>query len=650
MTRFDVPVFYRSPIISTVKDARKALDPRKKNLSPSVIDFGPVRFKIARHFGFCYGVENAIEIAYKALDDNPDKRVFLLSEMIHNPHVNDDLQERGVKFLRTTSGEQLIPFEELRPDDVVIIPAFGTTLEVEETLNDLGVDTKVWRKSKQIGDDDYSIVVHGKRYHEETRATFSHAKEEGPVVVIRNMDEAEDLARVIRGDEGSDFFYERFDDKYSEGFDPDVDLQRLGVVNQTTMLATETQAIANLLREAVIDRYGEDTVSEHFADTSDTLCYATNENQDATLRLIEDGADVTVSCAEGDAGFVYEGRLEYDKTEIDPSDLPEPRVPLMLNVANPDGAFNLGWLPSAGVGLMRLEFVITNWIGVHPMALVHPEGVESARERRAIEARTEGYDDPRSYFVERLALGIAPIAAAFYPRPVIVRFSDFKTNEYAGLLGGSAFEPEESNPMIGFRGASRYYDDAYSEGFGLECAAIHKVRDEMGLTNVKVMVPFCRTLREAERVLEAMALHGLERGDIEGGSGVPKAGGCAATEDADRLGVWMMCEIPSNALLAGDFARLFDGFSIGSNDLTQLTLGVDRDSELLAHLFDESDAAVKALIAITVEKAHAAGRRVGICGEAPSNSADFAAWLADIGIDSISLSADALPGVAKRLA
>lgn len=348
MKQFDVPVFYRSPIISTVKDARKALDPRKKNLSPSVIDFGPVRFKIARHFGFCYGVENAIEIAYKALDDNPDKRVFLLSEMIHNPHVNDDLQERGVKFLRTTSGEQLIPFEELRPDDVVIIPAFGTTLEVEETLKDLGVDTKeydttcpfvekVWRKSKQIGDDDYSIVVHGKRYHEETRATFSHAKEEGPVVVIRNMDEAEDLARVIRGDEGSDFFYERFDDKYSEGFDPDVDLQRLGVVNQTTMLATETQAIANLLREAVIDRYGEDTVSEHFADTSDTLCYATNENQDATLRLIEDGADVGIIvggynssntshlvelCEEHMPTYFIRGASEFDSpTEISHFDL-----------------------------------------------------------------------------------------------------------------------------------------------------------------------------------------------------------------------------------------------------------------------------------------------------------------------------------------
>ncbi|HHP7237965.1 4-hydroxy-3-methylbut-2-enyl diphosphate reductase [Longibacter sp.] len=305
MKQFDVPVFYRSPIISKVKDARKSLDPRKKDLSPSVIDFGPVRFKIARHFGFCYGVENAIEIAYRALDENPDRRVFLLSEMIHNPHVNNDLQERGIQFLRTTSGEQLIPFEELTEDDVVIIPAFGTTLEVEQTLADLGVDTesydttcpfveKVWRKSKQIGDDDYSIVVHGKRYHEETRATFSHAKEQGPVVVVRDKSEAEDLARVIRGEEDASFFYERFDDRYSDGFDPTSDLKRLGVVNQTTMLATETKAIANLLREAVMDRYGVDNVTEHFADTSDTLCYATNENQDATLELIEDGGDLGI--------------------------------------------------------------------------------------------------------------------------------------------------------------------------------------------------------------------------------------------------------------------------------------------------------------------------------------------------------------------
>jgi len=305
MRQFDVPTFYQSPIISTVKDARETTDPRKKDLSPSVIDFGPVRFKIARHFGFCFGVEQAIEIAYEALEENPDKRIFLLSEMIHNPHVNEDLRERGIQFLRTTSGEQLIPFDELTPEDVVIIPAFGTTLEVEQTLEEIGVDTetydttcpfveKVWRKSSQIGDDDYSIVVHGKRYHEETRATFSHAKEEGPVVVVRDLEEAEQLAAVIRGEKDAEYFYDVFEDKYSEGFDPATDLQKLGVVNQTTMLAEETAAIADLMREAMIDRYGEADVKEHFADTSDTLCYATNENQNATKALIEDGADVGI--------------------------------------------------------------------------------------------------------------------------------------------------------------------------------------------------------------------------------------------------------------------------------------------------------------------------------------------------------------------
>ena len=303
--QFDVPLFYQSPIISKVKAARQEQDPRKKDLSPSVLDFGPVRFKIARHFGFCYGVENAIEIAYKALDENPDKRIFLLSEMIHNPHVNDDLQERGIRFLRTTRGEQLIPFDDLRPDDVVLIPAFGTTLEVEEELQQRDIDTysydttcpfveKVWRKSDQIGGEGYTIVVHGKRYHEETRATFSHAKEHGPVVVVRDLDEAEDLARVIRGEASRDFFYERFDDRYSEDFDPATDLRRIGVVNQTTMLASETQAIADLLREAMEERYGEADLKEHFADTSDTLCYATNENQNATMALIEDGADVAL--------------------------------------------------------------------------------------------------------------------------------------------------------------------------------------------------------------------------------------------------------------------------------------------------------------------------------------------------------------------
>jgi 4-hydroxy-3-methylbut-2-enyl diphosphate reductase len=309
MRQFDVPIFYRSPIISTVKEARRTADPRKKDLSPSVLDFGPVRFKIGRHFGFCYGVENAIEIAYRALDEHPEKaaagRIFLLSEMIHNPRVNDDLQARGIRFLRTTSGEQLIPFDVLESDDIVIIPAFGTTLEVEEDLSARGLDIrsydttcpfvqKVWRRSDQIGQKDFSIVVHGKRYHEETRATLSHAKESAPVVVVRDLAEAELLARVIRGEEDRDFFFAHFADRTSDGFDPDHDLQRIGVVNQTTMLATETQAIADLLKAAVRDRYGEENLDAHFADTSDTLCYATHENQEATFALIDDGAHLAI--------------------------------------------------------------------------------------------------------------------------------------------------------------------------------------------------------------------------------------------------------------------------------------------------------------------------------------------------------------------
>ena len=303
--QFSVPGFYRSSLISTVKAARAAADPRKRDLSPTVLDFGPVRYKIARHFGFCYGVENAIEIAYKAIEQNPGKRIFLLSEMIHNPRVNEDLQARGIRFLRTTVGEQLIPFDALKPDDIVIIPAFGTTLEVEQELARRGVDTqlynttcpfveKVWKRSSQIGTSRYSIVVHGKRYHEETRATFSHAKSAAPVVVVRDLDEAAALAAVISGGEGASFFFEKFADRYSDGFDPETDLQRIGVVNQTTMLATETQAIADLLKRSMAARYPADPIEEHFADTSDTLCYATNENQNATYALIEEPADLAI--------------------------------------------------------------------------------------------------------------------------------------------------------------------------------------------------------------------------------------------------------------------------------------------------------------------------------------------------------------------
>jgi len=302
--QFDVPTFYRSPVVSKVKEARRLQDPRKKDLSPSVLDFGPVRFKLARHFGFCYGVENAIEIAYKAIEEAQGNRIFLLSEMIHNPHVNEDLQARGIQFLRTTSGEQLIPFEELRPEDLVIIPAFGTTIETAELLSDLGVNVeaynttcpfveKVWTRSQKIGSQDYTVVVHGKRYHEETRATFSHAKSVAPVVVVKDLSEAHKLASIIRGEKDAAYFFEHFQDRYSDGFDPDRDLVRIGVVNQTTMLATETTEIAALIKQALSDRFGNDGIS-HFSDTSDTLCYATNENQDATRALIDYGADIAV--------------------------------------------------------------------------------------------------------------------------------------------------------------------------------------------------------------------------------------------------------------------------------------------------------------------------------------------------------------------
>ena len=303
--KFDVPTYYHSPIISLVKKARQVTDPRKRDLSPSMLDFGPVRFKISRHFGFCYGVENAIEIAYRALEDNPDKQIYLLSEMIHNPRVNDDLRQRGIQFLCDTSGRQLIPFDHLTPDDIVIVPAFGTTLEIQEDLAQRGIDPyafnttcpfveKVWKKSHDIGSLNYTVVVHGKRHHEETRATFSHAKAEAPVVIVRDLEEAKQLARVIRQEALREFFYEYFADRHSPDFDPNKHLQRVGVVNQTTMLATETQAIAKLLRQAMIARYGEKDIDEHFADTNDTLCYATKENQDATVALIEDGGDVAV--------------------------------------------------------------------------------------------------------------------------------------------------------------------------------------------------------------------------------------------------------------------------------------------------------------------------------------------------------------------
>ncbi len=343
------------------------------------------------------------------------------------------------------------------------------------------------------------------------------------------------------------------------------------------------------------------------------------------------GAEVTVSCAEGDVGRVYEGRLDYAREEIDPATLPVPRVPLLLNVGAPDRAFLLGQLPSGGVGLARMELIVLNAIGVHPMALVHPERVEDPAARAEIQRRIAGQPSGPEFFVRQLATGVAQIAAAFHPRPVILRFSDFKTNEYRELVGGSAFEPEEANPMLGFRGASRYTSERYREGFALECQAVRRVRDEMGLRNLQVMIPFCRTVGEGRRVLQELDKNGLRRGE-------------------NGLEVYVMCEIPSNALLAEDFAEIFDGFSIGSNDLTQLTLGIDRDSALLSGLFDERDPAVKKLVVQVIEAAHRKGRKVGICGQAPSDHPDFAEFLAEQRIDTISLSPDSLPQVARRLA
>jgi 4-hydroxy-3-methylbut-2-enyl diphosphate reductase len=303
--QFDIPAFYKSDIISRVKKTRQARDPRKRDLTPSVLDFGPVRIILARHFGFCYGVENAIEIAYKTLEAHPGRRVFFLSEMIHNPDVNDDLQARGVRFMFTTEGDQIIPWDMLQPDDIVVVPAFGTTIEVQRALEARGIDPytynttcpfveKVWKRSEKLGLEGYTVVVHGKARHEETRATFSHSVQQAPTVVVLDIREAGILADVIRGRLDRSAFYETFGRKCSEGFDPDRHLKRIGVVNQTTMLASETQEITRILRQALIDRYGEAHLRAHYADTSDTLCYATYENQNATYALIGHGADLAL--------------------------------------------------------------------------------------------------------------------------------------------------------------------------------------------------------------------------------------------------------------------------------------------------------------------------------------------------------------------
>ncbi len=338
---------------------------------------------------------------------------------------------------------------------------------------------------------------------------------------------------------------------------------------------------------------------------------------------------ITVCCAEGEVGKVYDGALPFRVERVPLGTLGRPRTKVMMNLGNPEEAFALRRIPNDGVGLARMEFIINNDIKIHPMALVHPERVDDEDGKR-IEELTFGYPDKQSFFVERLAEGIGTIAAAFHPRPVVVRLSDFKTNEYARLIGGKPFEPGEENPMIGFRGASRYYDERYREGFALECRALKRVREEMGLTNVIPMVPFCRTVTEGERVLAEMEKNGLRRGE-------------------NGLHVYVMAEIPNNAILIDEFSRLFDGFSIGSNDLTQLTLGVDRDSALVAHVFDERDPGVKWMVQRVIEGARRNGRHSGICGQAPSDYPEFADFVVRAGIDSISLNPDSVMKTTLRL-
>ncbi len=342
---------------------------------------------------------------------------------------------------------------------------------------------------------------------------------------------------------------------------------------------------------------------------------------EGAIDALSSGQEATVSCAQGDTGMVYEGLLKFhvDRTQLDA--FARPKTKVMMNLGDPDQAFGLSFIPNDGVGLARMEFIINGFIKIHPMALVHPEKVTDPKVMAEIESMTAGYRDMKDYFVEKLAFGIGTIAAGFYPKPVTVRMSDFKSNEYASLIGGSAFEPHEENPMLGFRGASRYISPRYEEGFALECQAIRRVRDVMGLTNVRIMIPFCRTLKEARGVIEVLEKNGLKRG-------------------VNGLEVFVMCEIPNNVILIDEFAKYFDGFSIGSNDLTQLTLGVDRDSEILAESFDERDEGVQSLIRMAVEGAKRNKAYSGICGQAPSDFPEIAEALVRMGIDSISLNPD----------
>ena len=403
---------------------------------------------------------------------------------------------------------------------------------------------------------------------------------------------------------------------------------RKGEVLVTDMTDPDWEPIMKIASAIVTNRGGRTC---HAAIVSRELGIPCIVGTNKATEMIKDGEDVTVSCAEGAVGNVYAGLLKFEIERVDVKSLPVPKTRIMMNIGNPEQAFEQSFIPNQGVGLAREEFIINSYVKVHPMALLDFDRVSDEAARREINEVTYGYADKAQFFVDRLAEGIAMIAAAFYPKDVIVRLSDFKTNEYANLIGGHAFEPREENPMIGWRGASRYYSDGYKRAFALECRALLKVRNEMGLTNVKVMIPFCRTVEEGKKVIAEMAANGLKRGE-------------------NGLEVYVMCEIPSNVVLADQFCEIIDGFSIGSNDLTQLTLGLDRDSALVSHIYDERNEAVKRLIAEVIKTAREHRRKIGICGQAPSDFPEFAEFLVECGIDSISLNPDTVIKTTLKIA
>lgn len=408
----------------------------------------------------------------------------------------------------------------------------------------------------------------------------------------------------------------------------DIDQFTDGCVLVTEMTDPDWVPVMRRAAAIVTDRGGR---TSHAAIVSRELGVpAIVGTQDATSTLA-DGREVTISCVEGDEGYVYDGTLAFSTEELDLSSVPKTRTQVMMNIGSPAAGMQWWQLPATGIGLARMEYLINNVIQAHPLALLRFDEVDDAGAREQIEELTAGYDDKAEYFVDHLARGIATIAASQHPDPVVVRLSDFKSNEYASLVGGRQFEPDEENPMLGWRGASRYYSDDYRDAFALECHALRRVRSEMGFTNVIVMVPFCRTPDEADRVLETMASNGLERG-------------------TDGLEVYVMAEVPSNIMEAEEFAERFDGFSIGSNDLTQLTLGIGRDDDRLTHLFDERNPSVQRMISRLIEKAHEAGRKVGICGQGPSDHPDLAEFLVEQGIDSMSLNPDSVLEVIERVA